>query len=84
METSGTGHIPTNLKICFDAAQNVETIYLVYHRRRKSIVTNNHSTTTLNNTNNNKLSLLLEAVELMETMNGNGGDGKKCIQERLK
>ncbi|CAF2065883.1 unnamed protein product [Rotaria magnacalcarata] len=59
--------IAPSLKISFDSAQNIESISLYYHRRRKPDNVHKNSLTN----NDNKLSLLLEAVELIETLHGN-------------
>ncbi|CAF3339215.1 unnamed protein product [Rotaria socialis] len=62
--------IASSLKISFDAAQNIESISLYYHQRRKPDNVHKNSSSSLTN-NDNKLSLLIEAVELIETLHGN-------------
>lgn len=62
--------ITPSLKISFDATQNIESISLYYHRRRKPEISNRSPSSSLTNSDN-KLSLLIEAVELIETLRGN-------------
>ena len=54
-----------SLKISFDANQRIESISLYYHRRRKPDTFPKSSPIA-----DNKLDLLVEAVELLETLNG--------------
>ena len=61
--------IATNLKISFDATQNIASICLYYHRRHKPDVTNERSSNSMPSSDN-KLDLLIEAVEFIETMHG--------------
>lgn len=49
-----------SLKVTFDANQKIESICLFYHRRRKP-----------DRSSDNRLSLLIEAMELVETFQGN-------------
>lgn len=62
--------IAPNLKISLGATQKIESIALSYHRRRQANVDNaNLSKPSIGD--DNRLSLLLEAVELLETLEGN-------------
>jgi hypothetical protein len=69
METSLADIITPSLKISFDGAQKIESISLYYHRRRKPHLNNDNSLNALNNADN-KLSLLIEAVDFIETLHG--------------
>lgn len=62
--------IASSLKISFDSTQKIESIYLYYHRRRQPDIIPEQSAITATKSEN-KLSLLLEAVELLETLNSN-------------
>ena len=69
-ESSLPDIIAPSLKISFGATQKIESIALYYHRRRQTNVDNaNRSKPSIGD--DNRLSLLLEAVELLETLQGN-------------
>jgi hypothetical protein len=67
------------LKISIDAAQNIESISLYYHRRRKSEAMARESSPTPAGNADNKLGLLIEALEFMETLHENSKHGTRPV-----
>ena len=58
--------LASNLKITFDATQQIQSISLSYDRRRKPEC-KNERTLSISSISNNRLGLLIEAMELVET-----------------
>ena len=61
--------IAPSLKISFDATQKIESIALYYHRRRKPHTSDTNGLKS-SVADENRLNLLLEAVEILETLQG--------------
>ncbi|CAF1335765.1 unnamed protein product [Rotaria sordida] len=70
LETKSPDIMALNLKITFNTAQKIESISLYYQQRHKPEIKRESSFVASNNTIN-KLGLLIEAINFIETHNGN-------------
>ncbi|CAF2527747.1 unnamed protein product [Rotaria sp. Silwood2] len=70
LETMPPDIIALNLKVTFNTAQKLESISLYYQQRHKPEIKREPSFVAANNTVN-KLDLLIEAINFIETCNGN-------------
>ncbi|CAF3378710.1 unnamed protein product [Rotaria sp. Silwood1] len=68
-----------NLKITYNTAQKIEFISLYYQKRHKSKIEKEPNFVASNNTVN-KLGLLIEAINFVETYNGNSKLTLKSIE----